>query len=108
MPKFELEYFRELEPALTALGMGIAFDAGGANFSGMLEETNVWLEWVRHWTYIRVDEDGTEAAAVTAAGGATGIPPMFRIDRPFVFMIRENRSDTILFLGKVVDPGYFE
>lgn len=106
MPKFELEYFVELEPALRVLGMGEAFDSPCA-FTKMFEDMCIFLAWVRHRTYIRVDEDGTEAAAVTDAGGATGIPPEFRIDRPFVFLIRDNRSDTVLFLGKVADPGYF-
>jgi serine protease inhibitor len=106
MPKFELEYFVELEPVLRALGMAQAFDNGCA-FTEMLENTCLFLLWVRHRTYIRVDEDGTEAAAVTDAGGATGIPPEFTIDRPFIFLIRDNLSDTVLFLGKVADPGYF-
>jgi serpin B len=107
MPKFELEYFVELKPALTTLGMGEAFDGLSANFSRMFEEIGIFLAWVRHRTYIRVDEDGTEAAAVTDVGGATGIPPEFRINRPFIFLIRDNRCDTVLFLGKVADPGYF-
>jgi serine protease inhibitor len=108
MPKFELEYEVNLIPALANLGMGIAF-FGPSDFSNMFTDgLGIFLSKVKHKTYIRVDEEGTEAAAVTEVDGATGIPPQFYVDKPFVFFIRENRSNTVLFMGKIVNPGYFE
>ena len=107
MPKFEIEFGDSLEDYLTALGMGIAFDSYRAEFPYLFDDPDpIWLCHVNHKAYIRVDERGTEAAAATDTGGETGIPPMIVIDRPFVFFIRENRSNTVLFIGQVVDPGY--
>jgi serine protease inhibitor len=113
MPKFELgfRYEDEMREALTALGMGPAFDPGQADFSRICTYLSLWIDTVIHKTYIRVDEAGTEAAAVTAVVIPTGItpcPPYFvmYINRPFVFVIRDNRWGTVLFLGKVVNPGY--
>ena len=107
MPKFEIEYYIELREVLSAMGMERAF-GGGANFSEMFENlyASVFLNSVKHKTYIRVDELGTEAAAVTVSEYATGVPPQIRIDRPFLFFIRENQSNTIIFMGKIVNPGY--
>jgi serine protease inhibitor len=113
MPKFELafKYEDEMRDALIALGMGPAFDPGQADFSRICTYLPLWIGRVIHKTYIRVDEAGTEAAAVTAVDIPTGITPCpayfeMYINKPFVFVIRENRWGTILFLGKVVDPGY--
>jgi serine protease inhibitor len=106
IPKFRLEYERELNHALTALGMGIAF-APGADFSKMYENVGVWIDAVKHKTFVEVSEEGTEAAAVTSVQDSYGPgPPGFymMVDRPFVFMIRENESGTILFIGKIVEP----
>jgi serine protease inhibitor len=107
VPKFELEYEVSLVPALTKLGMGIAFGRD-ADFSNMFQHSLwVYLSKVKHKTYIRVNEEGTEAAAVTEVVPTTGTRYII-IEKPFIFFIRENRSDTILFMGKIVDPGYFE
>ncbi|MEE8417783.1 MAG: serpin family protein [candidate division Zixibacteria bacterium] len=110
LPKFSLEYEILLKDVLTALGMGIAFNPDLANFGQMIEpggivEGNLYITRVKHKTFIEVDEAGTEAAAVTSVGfGATSGPPVLRINRPFIFMIRENHSQTILFMGKIVEP----
>ncbi|MFC1683294.1 serpin family protein [Candidatus Zixiibacteriota bacterium] len=107
IPRFKLEYFRELKDDLTALGMGIAFDPNLANFRNMYSAMPVWISKVKHKTFVEVNEEGTEAAAVTSVEMEySAIPetPVFRADRPFVFMIRENESGTILFIGKIVDP----
>ena len=110
MPKFKLEYgTKELNDALTALGMGIAFDQSQADFSRMvsLEDlgANLYIDKVSHKTFIEVNEEGTEAAAVTVVGIVkTSLPPQFTIDRPFFFAIRDNETGTVLFMGTVVDP----
>jgi serpin B len=110
MPRFETTYERELKDALTSLGMGLAF-TWGADFTGMRESGGLWIDKVKHKTYVKVDEAGTEAAAVTVVGMVDSVDPetfTMHINRPFLFAIREHHSDTILFIGKIVDPGYLE
>lgn len=110
VPKFKLEYgTKELNDALITLGMGVAFDANRANFSRMasLEDLgqNLYIDKVSHKTFIEVNEEGTEAAAVTVVGIVkTSLPPEFTADRPFFFAIRDNETGTVLFMGTVVDP----
>ncbi len=107
MPRFTLEYKKELNDVLQALGMGIAFDPRWADFGGINEALGdkLYIDEVMHKTFIAVDEAGTEAAAVTSVSIALeSAPPAVRIDRPFVFVIREHHSGTILFIGKVADP----
>ncbi len=105
MPKFSFEYEIELKDVLTALGMGIAFDEMLADFTKINPSGELYISKVKHKTFVRVDEEGTEAAAVTSVvGGITSAPPQFIIDRPFLFAIRERLSGTILFMGKMVDP----
>ncbi|TDD66717.1 serpin family protein [Jiangella aurantiaca] len=103
VPKFELEWKGELTDALTALGMGTAF--AGGDFRPM-SPSNPVLDSVVQKTYIRVDEAGTEAAAVT--GGAMRSTAVtgesFRVDRPFAFTISDSQTGTIVFLGAVTDP----
>lgn len=107
MPKFTLEYEIALNDVLSALGMGIAFEPTGADFTELYEGLqNAFLNKVKHKTYVKVDEEGTEAAAVTSVGvGAVGMPPVIRLNRPFLFAIRDNHSNTILFIGKIVEPA---
>ena len=110
VPRFELEYEIELNGILSALGMEIAFDPFNADFTRMRDGAgdNLYITGVKHKTYINVDEDGTEAAAVTSVTvGATSVPEMIvmKVNRPFIFMIRERISGTILFIGKIVDPA---
>ncbi len=107
IPKFTLEYELKLNDALQALGMGIAFDPWLADFTKMYKNGGVWIDKVKHKTFVKVNEEGTEAAAVTSVGMTYGPgPPGFwmRVDRPFVFVIRENKSQTILFIGKIAEP----
>ncbi|MFQ5866019.1 MAG: serpin family protein, partial [bacterium] len=110
LPKFKLEYEIKLNDVLTALGMGIAFTPGGADFTRMYKAGGLWIDYVKHKTFVEVNEEGTEAAAVTVvaiirSGGGPEIKFM-RVDRPFVFVIRENHSQTILFMGKMVEPTF--
>jgi serine protease inhibitor len=106
LPKFKLEYGLTLNDVLKALGMGIAFDIREANFSKMRKQGDLYIDKVKHKTFVEVDEEGTEAAAATSVQMALKGAPGFviRVDRPFVFVIRENSSQTILFIGKIVEP----
>ena len=107
LPKFKIEYEKKLNDVLKGLGMGIAF-SDLADFTRIDKRGALAISEVRHKTYVEVDEEGTEAAAVTSVGiGTTSFGGTFvmRIDRPFVFVIRESHSETILFMGKVVNPG---
>lgn len=108
MPKFKFDYEAELKPALTNLGMGIAFNAGAADFSRIAPvPPDLYLTRVTHKSYIDVHEKGTEAAAVTVVGvGVTSMPPTLDIDGPFYFAIRERSTGTILFAGRVNLPSY--
>ncbi len=104
LPRFELEYERRLNEDLEALGMTDAFDPGRADFSRMTPGGGIWVDEVKQKAFVRVNEEGTEAAAVTSVAMAESEPPTLRADRPFLFAIRERLSGTILFLGTLVDP----
>jgi serpin B len=112
LPKFRLETGYSLEKQLTELGMGSAFGYGpnGADFSGMDGTRDLFIQFVLHKAFVDVDEQGTEAAAATMFGGMGGgtmmpaEPPEFRADHPFVFLIRDNRTGSIIFLGRLVRP----
>ena len=109
MPKFKLEYEKTLNNPLQSLGMAIAFSPSGADFSRMADlETlgkNLYIGEVLHKAVIEVNEEGSEAAAVTSIGiRATSLPPQFIANRPFFFAIRDNETQTVLFMGTVVDP----
>jgi serine protease inhibitor len=110
LPRFSLEWERSLVETLEALGMGEAFAPGRADFSGLFGDGGLVLSDVRHKTFLRVDEEGTEAAVVTSVGvEVVSAPPEIRVDRPFLFALRERLTGTVLFLGAVaeapVDPG---
>jgi serine protease inhibitor len=108
LPKFELEYEIEYNDILKAMGMEIAFDNSEANFKGIADMSplNLFIDEVKHKTFIRVDEEGTEAAAVTSVGiGLESLPPQMIVNRPFVFIIHERESGTNLFMGKVKNPS---
>ncbi len=107
MPKFEIEYgIRDLLPPLTRLGMGIAF-TNNADFSGM--HPDLFISKVDHKAVIEVNEKGSEAAAVTVVEmkvtSAPAEPIEFIADRPFLFVISDDRTGTILFMGKVANPA---
>jgi len=110
MPKFKFDYQRSLGKDLSGIGLGIAF-TDDADFSG-ISEIDLLISKVIHKTYIDVNEEGTEAAAVTAVEigvtsvGPGGGPIMIRLDRPFLFAITENSSKSIIFIGKMMEPDY--
>jgi serpin B len=104
LPKFTLEYDLTLNDVLKALGMAIAF-SGRADFTKMYKQGGLFISEVKHKSFVEVNEEGTEAAAATVVViGRTSMDVM-RVDRPFIFVIRENHSGTILFVGKVIDPN---
>ena len=103
LPKFELEWEKELNEPLQRLGMVDAFGVG-ADFRRLTPGGGVWLDVVKQKSFVKVDEEGTEAAAVTGGIMVTSLPPEIRLDRPFVFALRERLSGTILFMGVVNDP----
>jgi serpin B len=114
LPKFEFEFGASLAKTLQAMGMTDAFDAMRADFTGMVEGTPpepLFIGDVLHKAFISLDEEGTEAAAATVIiGEASAAPPEtepieVRIDRPFLFAIRDTRTGTVLFLGRVMNPG---
>ncbi len=111
LPKFKMtsEFF--LNEALKALGMTDAFDAASADFSGMAPDpVGLYISHVVHKAFVDVNEEGTEAAAATAVvmqKVMAALPkpkPVFRADHPFIFIIRDKSSDSILFIGRVMDP----
>lgn len=103
LPRFELAYHAtELDEVLHKLGMGIAYSSA-ADFTP-LSAANPYLSTVQHKTYIKVDEKGTEAAAVTGAAMDESAPPAFWVDRPFRFTISDTKTGAILFVGQVTDP----
>ncbi len=107
MPKFKFDYDRSLGDDLQAMGLEIAF-SGDADFSGM-SNIPLFIDKVIHKTYIGVNEEGTEAAAVTAVVmNWESASPSLYINRPFLFAITENSSKSILFIGKVSEPSYQE
>ncbi len=107
LPKFRFEYEKILNDQLVSLGMIDAFEPYVADLSGITDES-VFVSFVKQNTFVDVNEEGTEAAAVTTIGiEYTSIgPEPFIIDRPFVFAIRERTSGTLLFIGKVILPEY--
>ena len=105
VPKFKLEYRVDLSDMLKALGMGVAFGKNLADFSRMSSDADLYISRVDHKAVVEVNEEGTEAAAVTNVGVAvTSLPPQFIADRPFFFAIRDNETGTVLFMGTVVEP----
>jgi serine protease inhibitor len=104
LPKLRLEYKRELKEDLQALGMRVPFERGGADFTRMSPMgKTMFIAFVQHKTFVDVNEEGTEAAAVTNTGiGLVSAPLCLCVDRPFIFSIRERFSGTILFIGKIV------
>ncbi|MEL6493604.1 MAG: serpin family protein [Cyanobacteria bacterium J06623_7] len=109
LPKFKLEYDTELKNVLATLGVIQVFDDQKADFSS-LTDSSVAVDTVRHKAAIEVNEEGTEAAGVTSIGvRITSARPQkqpfnFNADRPFFFAIRDDITETILFMGNVVEP----
>ena len=104
LPRFRLVYEDTFNRALTNLGMGVAFDPNAADFRRITRGGGLWIDFVKQNTFVEVNEEGTEAAAVTTVGVIDSAPPTLRVDRPFVFALRERLSGTILFVGKIMQP----
>ncbi len=109
MPKFKFTSEFMLKQTLSEMGMPLAF-SGDADFSGITAEEKLWIDEVIHKSFLAVDENGTEAAAATAiimVGAGPGQQPQpveFTMDRPFIFLIRDIETNTILFIGRVLNP----
>jgi serpin B len=108
LPKFKMDWQLDVASTLTKLGMIDAFKYGPADFSGIDGSRELYISAVLHKAYVDVNEEGTEAAAATAVvmtlGGGHVPPIIFRADHPFIFLIRENFSGRILFIGRLVNP----
>jgi serpin B len=106
VPKFKFEYEKFLNDQLKSLGMLYAFEPSMADLSG-ISDADIYVDFVKQNTFVDVNEEGTEAAAVTTIGiKEVSMPPSVMIDRPFIFAIRERMTNTLLFIGKVEKPEY--
>jgi serpin B len=110
-PKFSNESRLSLKQTLSGMGMSDAFSENRADFTGMTPKRPMFIDAVEHAALVEVDEKGTVAAAATSVlfGCASVGPPArsatFHADHPFVFLIRDNHTGTMLFLGRVIDPA---
>ena len=110
LPRFRLEWEKVLNKTLQAMGMNLPFIPGEADFTGisdMAQQIGLYISKDKQKTYVDVNEEGTEAAGVTSVEiKEVSIPDrfFFRADRPFLFVIRERFSETILFAGVLVEP----
>ena len=110
LPRFKCEYEEELNNSLKSLGMAAAFDPAKANFGGISKE-KLYISRVKHKTYVDVNEEGTEAAAVTATEmkltSVISEEKSFKmtVDRPFFFAIVDTKDNSVLFMGSIIEPG---
>jgi serpin B len=110
LPRFRMEWEKTLNETLKAMGMELPFLPGQADFSGMSDDAlplELHIKKVKQKAYVDVNEEGTEAAAVTSVEmGVTSVPSpfTFQADRPFLFVLRERLSGTLLFAGIYLEP----
>ena len=109
LPKFKLDAQFQLNQMLQSLGITDAFDEAKANFAGIDgQEAWLYIAAVIHQAFVNVDEEGTEAAAATAVifkvRAMPTPPPVFKANHPFIFLIRDNETEAILFMGRVAEP----
>jgi serine protease inhibitor len=109
LPRFEMSFEAVLNKPLAGMGMGLAMNPGEADFSRLHAiDQPTWIDQVRHKTFVKVNEEGTEAAAVTSIGIAMASLPQepfsFVADRPFVYAIQDDTSGAVLFIGVLHDP----
>jgi serpin B len=111
MPKFKLEAEYDLSSQMKELGVELAFDSDHADLSGIadIKPNNLYVGFATHKAFVDVNEEGTEAAAATAIGvettSAPANPTVFRADHPFVFLIQDNETGLVLFMGRLSDPS---
>ena len=105
MPRFEYASEFNLKATLVDLGMPDAFVLGAADFSGLDGTRELFIGDAFHKAVVSVDENGTEAAAATALPIPCAMLPVIRLDHPFIFLIRDIETGTILFIGQVLDPS---
>ena len=106
LPRFKFTAEFSLGQILAGMGMPEAFSAN-ADFSGMTGRKDLFISAVLHKAFVEVNEEGTEAAAATAVVmrlTAARQETIFRADHPFIFLIRDNKINSILFMGRVCDP----
>lgn len=107
IPRFKYDYKKTLKEILTDMGMGIAF-TDGADFTNIAETPPLLINDVTHQAFIETNEEGTEAAAATIVDvGITSMPPPpleFNADHSFIYIIREIKTNSIIFMGRVADP----
>jgi serpin B len=103
LPAFELRYHTSLIGPLRALGLELPF-TDAADFSGMTGHPGLSIGAVEHETYVKVDETGTEAAAATGSAMQSSHGPTINVNRPFLFLVQDDATGAILFLGRITDP----
>ncbi len=106
IPRFKIEFKDSLKNVLIDLGMYKAFNPAQADFTKIRKSGGIFIDDVIHQSFVEVDEKGTEAAAATVViikDTSAGI--YFYANRPFVFVIRDNRTNSVLFIGKMMNPG---
>lgn len=107
-PKFKYGFKKKLKDVLTDMGMGIAF-TDKADFSNISQQYDLLINDVTHQSFIETNEEGTEAAAATVVEiGLTSMPPaplVLNMDHPFIYLIRETETNSIVFMGRVSDPS---
>lgn len=111
LPRLDVAFKSSLNEPLKRLGMGIAFDPGAADFGRMIQGAgpgDLFIGDVLHQAVLKMDETGTEAAAVTSIEVRLTSAPVrqfsFKADRPFLFVIRDDETGALLFMGAIVDP----
>jgi serpin B len=108
LPRFRSETDQDFVKILGSLGMKLAFQVGQADFSGMDGTKNLYVSRILHKAFIDVGEKGTQAAAATAVVMGTGSMPTgltISVDRPFIYVLRDQPTGAILFMGRVLDPS---
>ena len=108
LPRFKVEYKMDMKSILGKMGMREAFSPLSADFSGMTGSRDLYIDEVYHKAFVKVDEQGTEAAAATGVvmmlRAAPARPIVFKADHPFLFLIRHEKTGLILFMGRLSEP----
>ncbi len=109
LPKFKFSYEKKLNQVLKDMGMEIAFSKSMADFSGINDSLKLYIDEVKHKTFVEVNEEGTEAAAVTSViidNTSVGDHVIFDANKPFLFAIVEQNTNAIVFMGRMMEPVY--